>query len=241
MNYFKATILQAGLGIALMTVTGLPAVAGPDIASSLRQGLPGRRISGGSRSECLAQSPPVVALSPETNLGKTLSDSPSVYFMVPALEENYLLEFSLRDSDGNRIYEKALNTDENQGVVGIQLPPQSLAVNEDYRWYFSVVCDAHDVFQNDVLSGWLRQVDVTDALTLSASVSALSDIEDGLALVRDYQSAELWTDAISTLVSLHEQYPTEQRVRDAWTQLLQALAVDDVVDTSVAIGLVSSR
>lgn len=240
MKYLQTTALLVCLGLISLPFAGLPAIAGQN---SLRQGLPGRRISGGTRTNCMAGSAPVVALSPQTNLGKTLSDSPSVFFVVPKLDTHYPLTFSLRDSDGDRVYEKSLNTKENYGVVGIQLPSQSLEMNEDYRWFFSVVCDAQDVAQNDVLSGWLRQVETDSTLnTMDDSASVIGEpaliettlIEDRLALVDRYQEAGLWTDAISQLVSLMEAHPTDESIHDSWNQLLQTLAVEDVVSTSVA-------
>ncbi|MGB7249774.1 MAG: DUF928 domain-containing protein [Phormidesmis sp.] len=246
----KKMLVQAGLGAGLLlTSTIMPAVANQNTASSLRQGLPGRRISGGSRSDCMAGSPPVVALNPETNLGETMSDRPSIYFIIPELEDAYPLEFSLRDSAGNSIYEKSLTTRDSEGVVSIQLPPQSLQVQQDYRWYFSVVCDAHDPFQNDVLSGWLRQVEPNTIIesSIEASINTSDNhsvekghgvesenIENALALARSYQTVGLWNDAISALASLREQYPNNDSVNYTWSQLLQALRIDAAVSTPIA-------
>jgi len=235
MSYLKTGIVQAGLAITLMSIAALPAVAGQDGSSSVRQGLPGRRISGGTRSECMAGSAPVVALNPTTNLGETVSDSPSVYFIIPELEDVYPLEFSLRDSEGNSIYEQSLNTRENRGVVGIQLPPQSLEKNQDYQWKFSVVCDAQDPSQRDTLSGWLRQVEPEEAMANSLNTAESYSINAGLEVARSYQESGLWNDAISTLAELREQYPTARSVYHSWNQLLQALEVETLVGESVAM------
>ena len=234
MSFLKTTAIQAGSGVALTILVAFPAIAGQE-ASSFRQGLPGRRISGGTRSECMAGSAPVVALSPVTNVGETVSANPSIYFMVPETESAYPLEFSLRDSEGNRLYEKSLNTHENQGVVGIQLPLQTLEANQDHRWYLSVVCDAQDPSQNDVLSGWLRQVEPEFAIDTSLDEALFKDIDTSLELALGYQEAGLWTDAIATVVELREQYPTDVRVRRSWDQLLYALEVDVVVEVPIAM------
>ncbi|MEL6901157.1 MAG: DUF928 domain-containing protein [Cyanobacteria bacterium J06606_4] len=228
----KRTIFQAGLGASLLIASAvLPATAGD---TQLRQGLPGRRISGGTRSECMAGSPPVVALNPATNIGQTISDRPSVYFVVPELEASYDLEFSLRDADGNRVYEKSLNTSTDRGLVGIQLPEQALQTEQDYRWYFSIVCDAQDPTQNDVLSGWLRQVDVETIAENTVSLAAQDSVAEGLAAAQAYTAEGLWNDAIETLVSLREQHPDDASVRDSWHQLLQALEIEAPMNISIA-------
>ena len=150
MNRLKRTIVHSSVGIGLLLgATVLPAMAEQN-SPLVRQGLPGRRISGGTRSECLATGSSVTALIPKTNLGETTGAYPSVYFIIPELENTYLLEFSLRDLEGQRVYEKSLNTSENRGVISIQLPPESLQTSQLYRWYLSVVCDAQNSFQNDV-------------------------------------------------------------------------------------------
>ncbi|MEL6260757.1 MAG: DUF928 domain-containing protein [Cyanobacteria bacterium J06626_6] len=233
MSDYKRTIFQVGLGAGMLLASAvLPATAGD---AQLRQGFPGRRISGGTRSECMAGSPPVVALNPATNIGQTISDHPSVYFVIPDVDASYNLEFSLRDADGNRVYEKSLNTRTDQGLVGIQLPGQALQAERDYRWYFSIVCDAQDPTQNDVLSGWLRQVEVETVAESDFFLAAQDGIEAGLATAEAYRAAGLWNDAIETLVSLRELYPENASVRASWQQLLQALELEAPMNASVAV------
>ena len=232
MSRLKTAIAYVGLGLAMVGSVMLPAVAGEETSSTLRQGLPGRRISGGARSECMAaDSAHIVALNPATHVGETTSAEPSVFFVVPELPSAYPLEFSLRDGDGNRVFEKSLNTRENFGVVGIQLPPQALEANQDYRWRMSVVCDAYDRTQDDVLFGWLRRVEPETAVNTERAV-ADSEIASELVLAANYQQAGLWNDAISTLANLREQYPTDSSVRDSWNQMLQVLEVEHVVSNS---------
>lgn len=238
MTLIKKAVIQAGISVGLLLAgTTLPAMAQNTVSNS-RQGLPGRRVSGGTRSDCMANSPaPIVALNPESNLSKTMSDRPSLHFVVPALDRDYPLEFSLRDAEGNRVYEASFSSQEQQGVLGIQLPAQLLQANQDYRWYLSIVCDAQDPSQNDVLFGALRLVDDFAATHLSAPLSvptANSTIEDDLTLAQSYQAAGLWSDAVDVVASLREQHPDNGSVRQSWRQLLQALDVEHVVEPVVA-------
>jgi len=232
MRHLTNRLTQVGLCSGLLlSLLALPSAA----EQELRQGLPGRRISGGTRSECMANSRPIVAMNPESNIGETMSNHPSVYFVVPETETAYPLEFSLRDSEGNRVYEKTLNTNENIGVVGIQLPQQSLQANQNYRWHLAIVCDTQDPFQNDVLSGWLRQVSPEFATENQFNETTPSSIESQLELAHYYQESGLWTDAIDLVVTLRQQQPMNPQVLSSWNQLLQALDLETAITDSVAM------
>jgi len=235
-------IIQTTLVTGLLIVsTGLSSSA-QQSNTSMRQGLPGRRVSGGTRSDCMAHNQaPIVALTPHNNLSKTMRDRPSLYFVVPALTNDYSLDFSIRDSNGNRFYEKSFSTHENQGIMEVQLPPQSLQANQDYRWSLAVMCDAQDTSQMDVLSGWMRQVE-PEMSSQQAPVSSEVDyaatelnVEEGLAIAQAYQSDELWSDAVSVLVSLRQQHPDNDNVYHAWNQMLQALNLESAAGSSIAL------
>lgn len=207
------------------TVAILPALAQP--RNSSRAEFPGRRIGGGTRSECLVGNQPLVALNPANNLGVTASDRPSVYFVVPTLNKSYPVEFVLRNSDGNTVYKKPLEAGKTK-VVGIHLPEKTLELGQDYQWYFSIVCDSEDPSQNIVVSGWLRQVSPRIALKDKSS------LESKLDLAKSYHNAGLWSDEIATLVELRQSYPDNDKVRLQWQQLLQKLDLERVFQRSVA-------
>lgn len=231
MRKWAHTTIRTSLltGILLATAV-LPSFAEPE----LRQGLPGRRVSGGTRSECMAGSDPIVALSPESNLSTTTSNRPSVYFVIPETETAYPLEFSVKDSEGNRIYEKTLSTHEDTGLVEIQLP-QALQTNHNYRWHLAIVCDTQDPFQNDFLSGWLRQISPEVTIENGPNTADGDSVSAQIELAGYYQENGLWNDAIGLFVSLRQQHPESQHVLASWNQLLQSLEIETAVATSVAM------
>ncbi len=226
----------------------MPALAERD-SSQARQGLPGHRISGGSRGEGLAGAQPVAALSPSNNLSLTASDRPSLYFIVSTFNQSYPTEFSLRDSEGNVVYNKTVEIEKDQEIVSIQLPEKSLQAEQNYRWYFSVVCDAYERSQNIVLTGWLGQISpdaVAEPLTQSiASFDSPtnrdnsnrdnSSVEAGIERVKAYQNSELWSDAVSALVELRQRYPNDYSVRAEWSYLLRSLGLENIIEPSIAI------
>ena len=214
-------LAKIGFAVGLaITTTGLPAIA--QTRSNVRQGLPGRRISGGTRSECMSDRP-VIALNPANNLGVTVSDRPSVHFLLPEFDESLLLEFKLRDSQGKTLYTKSLSTDEVSDLVSIQVPEKSLQANQNYQWYFSVVCNAQERSQDIVLSGWLRQAEPEVASQIDLKTDASSSLEVALNRVNAYQISGLWTDAVTEIATLRQQYPNSTEVQQAWFALLGSL------------------
>lgn len=217
------------LGVALCLISNAAIMPAMAQQQNFNRGeFPGRRIGGGTRGECLIGNQPLVALNPANNLGVTARDRPSLYFAVPKFDESYPIEFVLHDASGNSVYKTALEAGKNKGIVGIQLPQNTLKTGQDYQWYFSVVCDADDRSQNMVLSGWLRRVSPKIAL------KEASGLEAGINLAQSYQKAGLWSDAISTLVELRQTYPKNDQVRFQWKQLLQQLELKSVFEPSVA-------
>ena len=156
------TICAVGLCI---TSVSWPALA--QTRSNVRQGLPGRRISGGTRGEC-ASTQPVVALDAvEENSSADSSANKhfAVDFQLPGFDNTYPVEFNLRDWQGNTVYTESLQTNSEEKLVSIQIPKESVQEDRDYQWYFSVVCDAQDRSQNIVLSGQLQQQRVETSST----------------------------------------------------------------------------
>lgn len=81
MRFLQKALIGVG-AIALIIPSAVSSAAAKDNTSQIEPGLPGRRISGGSRGECLSRTQPLVALNPATNLGITASNQPSLHFVV---------------------------------------------------------------------------------------------------------------------------------------------------------------
>lgn len=226
---YMTTLRRVVLPFGIITCLISPAFVLPALAqqSSDRAEFPGRRIGGGTRGECVMGRQPLVALTPSNNLGVTASDRPSVYFLMPTLEETHPVEFILRDSAENSVYETTMDVDNAEKIVGVHLPEGYLEVGQDYHWYFSIVCDPQDRSQNIVLSGWLRRVSPTMAENQTVSNPSLDQ-------VRADQAAGLSIDAIATLVELRQTHPNDNEILLQWTELLQTLELDTVVEQPLA-------
>lgn len=226
---------KALIGVSAIALTILsaifPAVA-KDNASQIEPGLPGRRISGGSRGECISGTQPLVALNPASNLSVTASSQPSLHFVVATFSEPHNTKFSLRDAAGKKVYEEAIAIEKDQEILSVQIPENSLQADQNYRWQFTVVCDPENSAENIVLNGWLQQSD--QALVDQGSLTSERGLEESLELVRTYKEAELWSDAVSSLVALRQQYPEERLVRAEWADLLRSLDLQNVIEPAIA-------
>ncbi|MEM9946066.1 MAG: DUF928 domain-containing protein [Cyanobacteria bacterium P01_D01_bin.36] len=219
---FKSTFVLAVSSVLALNVLGAPSLAN-ETNAVLRQGLPGRRISGGSRSPdtaCVStRDEPVIALMPKNNIGSTLSAHPSFWFSLPAVNQNRTLEFGLFDQSGELVYQKSLSVPNEVGVTQLSLPETAtpLQVNDDYRWYLSVVCNPESRSEDLVVTGWVRRVEADSTLRSQLS---LSTPQEQLAL---YKTSELWYDALTTLSEMRRQNPDAPELEEQWNDLMQAI------------------
>lgn len=231
---YMTTLRRVVFPFGIISCLISPAFVMPALAqqSSDRAEFPGRRIGGGTRGECVMGRQPLVALTPSNNLGVTASDRPSVYFLMPTLEETHPVEFLLRDSAENSVYETTVDVDTAEKIVGVHLPEGYLEVGQDYHWYFSIVCDPQDRSQNIVLSGWLRRV--SPEMAEHQPVSDPSLDQSSFDQSRSEQAAGLSMDTIATLVELRQAHPNDNEILLQWTELLQMLELDTVVEQPLA-------
>ena len=216
-------------GVLAFSVLSEPGIASTQQADNARQGLPGRRISGGSRSPntaCLATpSQPVVALMPKSNLVFTVSEHPTFWFSLPAVSLDRTLEFGLYDSSGERLYTRTFSPPENAKVTSLSLPDTfaPLAVDKDYRWYLSVVCNQESRAEDLVVTGWIRRVQPSSSL---GERLAVATDKERLAI---YKESALWYDAITTLAKLRFSDPAANTLEQQWANLLETLELPQVI------------
>jgi len=224
----KSTLIFAVSGVLALSVFAAPSSAN-NADPSLRQGLPGRRISGGSRSPnnacVLTQDEPVIALMPKNNVGHTLSAHPTFWFSIPAVNPERTIEFGLFDQDGELVYQKNIDAPDEAGLTQLSLPHTalSLSVGHNYRWYLSVVCGQQSRAEDMVVTGWITRVEAEG--TLLAQLDASTPHEQ-LAL---YGRLGLWYDALALLSEMRRQDPSAAALAQQWDALMQAIDLPQLV------------
>lgn len=202
---------------AMLGVVSFPAVSHGADDEEVRQGLPGRRISGASRlpsSACAQNAEPLVAIVPETNLGKTAVDKPTLWLSVPDVASSKQLEFYLFDSQDDIIYQTTVMVEPTTDLVGLDLSTMAnaptLEVNSRYRWAASIVCNPDNRSENISVEGWVDRV-------------AASSMEDHI----------LWYDRLGLLVEQLQTQPQNQDVLSQWQRLMASARLEQIVPLSV--------
>ena len=224
-----ATIIMA---IALnLAASSTPINAGESLqlkeqknVSSTNNGLPSYRRDGGTRGHCIFDSSEFVALVPDTAVNHTASLRPKLYFYVPETKKSQTIEFVLRDSNDNLIYEEIIDTKDKSGIMSIEIPlddnreTKSLDSEARYHWYLSNICHPEKRSQDIVLEGWIEHQ--------TLSISTIEKLKQ-LNLARQvefYQQQALWYDAIA-IAATEIQTNSQHGEQTQWSKLLNDIGL----------------
>jgi len=226
----------------------MPSLAGPltqpnDVPV---QGLPGRRLGGGTRNpEGYIEQMPLVALIPETNLGITTAAYPQFLFYLPAANEIRDVEFVLYNEADDLVYETTVSVAPTAGIFSMDLAEVApLQLNKNYHWYFSIIAD--DRAQDMSVDGWTRRVELSTWIqeqSLDPSLALRLETAAPLERVRLlYQEAQLWHDAAVMLEDLQQTTPNSRAIAEEWNHLLQAVNLSELDSASMhRVSVVNSR
>lgn len=242
-NACASVLLGLSSALSILVITPLGALAAPlpeatsraksQGTENLRQGIPGRRLGGGTRSGRLlftSAYAQLAALVPENNLSITTAAQPTLLLHIPEMVSEEVVEFILLDSQDNVVYEQTFPMKAEGGIVSLgpeRLPDlPSLALNEDYQWYFSIVANREDRSNDVVVHGSIRRVDLGAWLAqqpVEAGFSGQLATAEPLTKVQMlYQQANLWLDAAVALNELRQKAPEDPAIASEWTRLLGA-------------------
>ncbi|HEY9614109.1 DUF928 domain-containing protein [Allocoleopsis sp.] len=203
-------------------------------------GAPTRTEGGGTRGSTANNRCPIVgksltALVPGDRFGVTVAPYPTFFVYMPAASapaSPLPVEFELQDKDGNRIYKSIFKTSGKPGILSLTLPSQAglppLTVGQDYKWLFSIICQPDERSGDITVDGWVRRVELN--ATLNNQLKQASPQQQ----VELYAGAEIWQDALATLVELRRKYPNDGAIAAAWQQLLSAADLNAIAQESLA-------
>jgi Domain of Unknown Function (DUF928) len=183
---------------------------------------------------------PLLAVMPlyKTDRGDILAVStpqsayPTLWFYVPyAITPQRPAELRLESPDpADPAYRQQRTvvrlTQASAGVVGIPFPKteQALRPNQEYDFQLVVRCDERDASINQFVNfAVMRQV--LQPGTQKQLVS--STTSDRLRL---YPTLGLWDEALSTLVSLRRQNPSDRQLKSEWQKLLETLDLGKIAN-----------
>lgn len=216
----KKNKIRVLINIFLTSLLAFSAMLPQVVMAGFREGLPGRRVGGGTRSGCELNAKQLTALAPENNLGLTQAAYPTLFFFVPQTSTPKTVEFVLRDDKNHLVYEKSFIKTGSSGIINVSLPQEKslppLNVDKNYRWYLSVICEPKNRAKDIVVSGWIRRVQ-PDPMFLKK----LEQTKTSVDCADLYASAGLWQDALVTLAEPRYTQPNDSQLTTSWTKLLQ--------------------
>jgi hypothetical protein len=191
--------------------------------NTARQGLPGRRVGGGTRGECNFGEKTLTALIPTNNLGLTVAANPKFFFFIPQTSDSQVVEFVLNDETDNPIYETTFKTTGTSGVISLSVPDSArLEIGKKYHFYVSVICDAQDRAQDVSIDGWIERVEPSP--TLASKLEKVAPLERAAL----YAADDIWHEALITLAQLRQSRPNDPTIAAEWAKLLQSVGLDNI-------------
>ena len=187
--------------------------ARPDFTEPDRQG---NRSGTDSRGNCGASPTNLMALMPSSNLGRTATAQPTLWFYIPYTSEQIAFgTFALQDSAGNDVTTERLrfSPPENPGFTSLTLPQEFLLadVGDEYRWFLELHCvSANGLVYVD---GWVQRAALPD--------TQIADQPEHI-----YVENDIWLDAINYLGQRRAQDPTNTELLERWNQLLALLELE---------------
>ncbi|MDW8200266.1 MAG: DUF928 domain-containing protein [Cyanobacteriota bacterium SKYGB_h_bin112] len=231
-NTTRKLLLKVSLALCVgVMATGIPELvaAGTAFNSPPSRGLPGRREGAGTRDVCVYQDAQgrknpngsalsVLALTPPTNEGYTLSEHPSFFFYLPRNNAR-LVQFALTDEDDKEVFKTSYEVAGEAGIINIRMPNNSavkpLKAGKLYKWKFDLICDPSDPTATIRRYGWIERKD--DAALRAKIARATPDQRPQL-----YAEAGIWFDTLESLYQLRRERPNDRELQADWARVLDA-------------------
>lgn len=169
-------------------------------------------------------------LKPEEGLfALTVETNPEFFFYVPQTHAR-LAEFVLKDENGKDIYRVNLPITGSPEIASFRLPKNavSLEKNQNYQWYFVIVCPQRNRRQFLTVEGWTRRVEIS---TILASQLQSKNLRDRSKI---YAQAGIWHEALATLAEERRNNPNDPLLTSEWKKLLESAGLAEIADLPFA-------
>ncbi len=191
-----------------------------------RRTLPGRREPAAGRGCGMNMpKPPLMALSPQTNLGFTVEAYPQLFFYIPQTSAKGI-KFTLLQEDLHKTYEKTFSIPSTPGIFGLSLPTNNtlppLEIGKNYRWYLQLLCSELGSGQIYV-DGWVQRVKPN-----STPTSHSDKVQVGELMERDREHG-FWYDDLAKLAEKLRSNPNDSALRVEWENLLRSEGLNAIV------------
>lgn len=180
--------------------------------------------------------PPLTPLMPLLapnigSVGLTVSEHPEFFVYVPETSAKSA-EFILIDEEDNDIYQTSLPLSGEAGIVSVSLPEDQppLEADKNYRWFFAVICDPQNRFDELVVDGWTQRREIDE--DLAAKLERKTRPSDRSFI---YAQNGIWHDALSILAAEIRQGNSNDLAMVKWKQLLESAGLNKVTEVPLLL------
>jgi Domain of Unknown Function (DUF928) len=176
-------------------------------------------------STCLSDSAQVGKLTkpilPQNHFGLTLANRPE-FLINKTNSSTKQIFFSLKQENGEQIYQTFLPLPAETGIVGINMPADApeLIANQKYKWTMAFICGAALRPDSPTISGWIQRIPKSSIV--AAKLQKASPLEQ-IAL---YGEMGIWYDMVSALNKLRNSNSGE--ISGVWQKLLNENGMKEV-------------
>ncbi|NES95742.1 MAG: DUF928 domain-containing protein [Desertifilum sp. SIO1I2] len=165
----------------------------------------------------------LIALLPNSFYGKTVSERPTFLVYIPASNAEEAI-FSLKDEQGNMVYQMTLAVGGKSGTIAIQLPQEvpALTLGKNYQWLFALKLDGQLSPSTPYVDGWVQRVEP------DAALERVLQQEDLLKQAEALGKNGIWYDCAAALVELHATQPTDATLTKHWEELLSSVGLKEL-------------
>ncbi|WP_172184709.1 DUF928 domain-containing protein [Microcoleus asticus] len=185
---------------------------------------PDNRQGGTHRGCQLREGLSITPLIPESNIGLTLTESPTffVYVSQPAAQVEFVL---LNEDESEVVYETTIKNDK-AGIVGVSISEKdktkNIEVGKRYVWSFALACDPLERSGDYIVKGWIQRIEPQATLK-----SDLANPDPRARLIA-YAQNGIWYETLATLAQMRRIAPDDSRLTTEWTQLLQSQGLESI-------------
>ena len=136
------------------------------------------------------------------------------------------MELIVQENNFNKLHTIAISPNKQSGIVRANLTSQTgkpLALNKEYSWVFSVVCDDNSRDTDWALRGKVRRIQPDEDLNLDLETAAPQE------KVGIYVENKLWENALRTVADLRRQNPNDAEIKQYWQELLKSVDFQEQV------------
>jgi hypothetical protein len=190
-------------------------------------GSPRRSTGGATRGEGataeVSHSADLTVLSPQSNVGTTVSAQPTLFWYIPKTAAKSA-EFEVHNAQGKLVYQTTLALQGIPGVVKLSLPKTvALETNKEYDWSLTLVHNPENEGQNRWVGGTIKRTVLT-----STQKAQLAAARQPLKQAEVYAKAGIWQETISILAQLRHDRPSDRNINTAWEELLESVELKEI-------------